>query len=317
MEIYGIRLIGFNEATLAKVWLTLAAVGAVVVVRWAATAVVHLVTRPARLDRARFWARQGISLAGFGLLVIALLSIWFDDPARLGSVVGLAAAGVAIAAQKAVTSFAGYLVVMRGRTFTVGDRIKMGGVRGDVIALGFLQTRILEMGQPQDVNEQETPGMWVGARQFTGRIVTVTNDKIFEEPVYNYTREFPYLWEEMRIPVPFRADRARAERIILDVVTGATGEFVAESERTREELEARYGVPLDRHEPRVFWRITDDWLELSVRFVVPEHGIRDIKDRIAREVLPRLEEAGIEIASATFEITRVPPMRLERARPAQ
>jgi small-conductance mechanosensitive channel len=48
------------------------------------------------------------------------------------------------AAQRAVTAFAGYLVIMRGKTFTVGDRIKMGGVRGDVIALGFLRTRILE-----------------------------------------------------------------------------------------------------------------------------------------------------------------------------
>ena len=34
--------------------------------------------------------------------------------------------------------------------------------------------------------------MWVHSRQFTGRIVTVSNEKIFDEPVYNYTRDFPY-----------------------------------------------------------------------------------------------------------------------------
>ena len=37
-----------------------------------------------------------------------------------------------------MTSFAGYLVIMRIKTFTIGDRIKMGGVRGDVISLGLL-----------------------------------------------------------------------------------------------------------------------------------------------------------------------------------
>ena len=35
-----------------------------------------------------------------------------------------------------------------GRIFNVGDRITAGGVRGDVIALGFMQTTIMEMGRP-------------------------------------------------------------------------------------------------------------------------------------------------------------------------
>ena len=56
--------------------------------------------------------------------------------------------------------------------------------------------------------------MWVEARQYTGRIVTVTNDRIFSEPVYNYTRDLPFLWEELRVPVPYSADRAAAERIL-------------------------------------------------------------------------------------------------------
>ncbi len=35
------------------------------------------------------------------------------------------------------------------------------------------------------------PAVWVNSRQYTGRLVTVTNGVIFKEPVYNYTREFP------------------------------------------------------------------------------------------------------------------------------
>ncbi len=35
--------------------------------------------------------------------------------------------------------------------------------------------------------------MWVASRQYTGRIVTVSNDKLFDTPVYNYTRDFPPL----------------------------------------------------------------------------------------------------------------------------
>ena len=66
-----------------------------------------------------------------------------------GLIAGVITAGLAIAAQKVVTSFAGYFMIMRSRTFKVGDRIKMGGAHGDVIALGCLQTHILEMISPR------------------------------------------------------------------------------------------------------------------------------------------------------------------------
>jgi small-conductance mechanosensitive channel len=312
MDFESIRLIGVSSETAAKLVVTLAVIGAVTVLRLLLVGSVRALTGRHGNDRVLFWTRQGASLTAFLFLLLAVLSIWFDDPNRLGTIVGLATAGLAIAAQKAVTAFAGYLVIMRGKTFTVGDRIKMGGVRGDVIALGFLQTRILEMGQPSDVNAQEDPGMWVLARQFSGRIVTVTNDKVFDEAVYNFTREFPYIWEEMRIPLPYRADRAAAEQILLNAAREATAASAEASEIARERLQARYNVPLEKHDPRVFWRLTDNWLELAVRFVVPEHGIRDVKDRITRAVLHEFDAKGIEIASATFEVTGVPPLRLER-----
>ena len=124
-------------------------------------------------------------------MVVIVASIWFNDPTRLATAAGLVTAGLAFALQKVVSSVAGYLVILRGRNFTVGDRISMGGVRGDVIGLGFIQTTIMEMGQPPSVQSAE-PAMWVKSRQFTGRIVTVANNKIFDEPVFNYTRDFPF-----------------------------------------------------------------------------------------------------------------------------
>jgi small-conductance mechanosensitive channel len=310
VEFLGIKLIGVTQQGLSKLVLTLVIIGAVTALRWLIVGIVRIAAGKDR--RVLFWTRQGTSLAAFVLLLLALVSIWFDDPTRLSTAIGLATAGIAIAAQKAVTSFAGYLVIIRGNTFTVGDRIKMGGVRGDVIALGFLQTRIMEMGQPAEVNKQEDPGMWVGARQFTGRIVTVTNDKIFDEAVYNFTREFPFIWEEIHLPIPYRADRAVAERIFLDSVRQATSGSSEDAEAARQRLQRRYGVTLDNHDPRVFWRLTDNWLELTVRFVVPDHGIREAKDQIMRSVLREFDAHGIEIASATMEISRVAPIRLER-----
>jgi small-conductance mechanosensitive channel len=314
VEILDVRLIGMNGESAQKLLLTLAFIGGVLLLRASIVGIGHVVTGRHRNERAMFWTRQAASIAAAVLLVVALLSIWFDDPRRLTTGLGLFTAGLAFALQRVVTAFAGYVVIMRGNTFTVGDRITMGGVRGDVIALTFTQTKIMEMGQPPAVQGAD-PAMWVRSRQFTGRIVTVTNDKVFDEPVYNYTREFPFIWEELSVPIPYRADRGRAEAILLECVEAHAAAPDHRSEPVRRALEKRYFINLDDLTPRVFYRLTDNWLELTVRFIVPEHGIRDIKDAIARAVLQRFEDSAIEIASATYEIVGVPPLRVEQAKP--
>jgi hypothetical protein len=49
--------------------------------------------------------------------------------------------------------------------------------------------------------------------------------------------------------------------------------------------------------------LTDNWLEMTVRFVVPDHGIRRIKDQITRTVLREFDAAGIEVARTSMEVT--------------
>jgi small-conductance mechanosensitive channel len=227
---------------------------------------------------------------------------------------GLITAALAIASQKVVTSFVSYLLIKRKRIFCVGDRIKIGAFRGDVLSIGYLHTRLLEFGQPEGVNEQEEPGMWVRARQFSGRIVTVTNDKVFDEAVYNYSREFAYLWEEIHPPVRYRDDHARAEHILLEAAIEATAPFCEGARAAILAFNTRYGVAMEDAGPSVYWRLTDSWLELTVRFVVPERGVRDVKDRMARQIVRELAAARIEVASTTFEIAGVP--RIEIRRPA-
>ncbi|HJS87627.1 MAG TPA: mechanosensitive ion channel domain-containing protein, partial [Acetobacteraceae bacterium] len=189
MQFLGIEWVGVNADTGRKLGLSIGFVLFVLLLRLVLRAVVALAMRRSdrRSSEVRFWTRQGISLFTAVVLIFGLLSIWFNDPTRLATAFGLVSAGLAFALQRVVTAIAGYVVILRGATFTVGDRISMGGVRGDVIALGFIQTTIMEMGEPPAVQSAD-PAVWVRSRQFTGRIVTVSNAKIFDEPVFNYTR---------------------------------------------------------------------------------------------------------------------------------
>jgi small-conductance mechanosensitive channel len=311
VQLFGVKLVGVNADNGGKLLFT---VGFAILVLLLSTTFKRLaaIILRERHENYRFWTRQAIQVFSAAFLVVGLVSIWFDDPTRLATALGLVTAGLAFALQRVVTAVAGYFVILRGKTFSVGDRIVMGGVRGDVIALSFTQTTIMEMGQPPAV-QQADPAMWVRARQYTGRVVTVTNAKIFDEPIYNYSREFPFLWEEIAIPIAFKSDRSRAEQILLDAAGRHSLQSSDLGQEALAEMGRRYFMEKVSTEPRVFWRITDNWVELTVRFVTRTHGARDVKDKMSRDILQALDEAGIGIASATFEIVGLPTLKVESA----
>ena len=312
LRIFGVTLIGATPENFHKLLLTFALIAGALVVTWVLRALLRSFIGSRWGTRFHFWARQVVSLTVAALLLLAIVSIWFDDPTRLATAVGLIGAGLAFALQRVITAVAGYFVILRGKTFNVGDRIVMGGVRGDVIALSFMQTKIMEMGQPPPMQQNE-PSVWVKTRQFTGRIVTVTNDKIFSEPVFNYTDQFPYVWEEVSLSIHFTDNRDRAEEVMLEAARDHAVVTCDMQAHELERLERRYGVAVGDIDPTVYCGLVDGWIELTVRFLVDDHGIRDVKNAVSRDIIAGFEAAGISIASTSFEVTAIPPLRIERA----
>jgi len=308
LQIAGVRLLGVNAENGRKLLFTII----FLFILYLLHKMLCAISGKLGGDRQRiaFWTRQGVSLIVFGIAIVGLVSIWFDNPSRLATGAGLVGAGLAFAMQKVVTSFAGYFVILRGKTFNVGDRIKMGGVRGDVISLNFIQTVIMEMGEPP-AEQEEDPGMWVQSRQYSGRIVTISNSEIFEQPVYNYSRDFPYIWEEMHFPISFKDDRRRAEEIILKAVRDHTQDIASLAQPELDRLKERFFIEAADTQPKVYLRITDNWVELAVRFLCGTHKVRALKDQISRQILNGLDAAKIGIASSTYDGVAFPPIRVE------
>jgi small-conductance mechanosensitive channel len=311
-RVFGVTLIGATSHNLHKLILTLAFIAIAWAFAWLLRQTLKLFIGTRTGTRFQFWAKQGVSLIVAGVLILGVMSIWFDNPARLASVVGLIGAGIAFALQRVITAVAGYFVILRGKTFNVGDRILMGGVRGDVVGLSFMQTRIMEMGQSP--REETDTKSWVRSRQFTGRIVTVTNDKVFDEPVFNYTHAFAYLWDEVSVPVRYSSDHAAAEKCIVSAAAkhALSRDKIGDEEVKR--LEQRFGIDVGEIDPSVFWRITEDWLEMTVRFLGPDHGIRRIKDQMTRDMMAGFALDGVEIGATRQEA--VAPAASKKAPPA-
>jgi small-conductance mechanosensitive channel len=253
----------------------------------------------ARRGRDRFASYYYRHLARYAAVllgVIALLVVWRSAVGHLALFGGLLAAGLAFAMQEVIGAIAGWFNIVTGGIYRVGDRVEIAGVKGDVIDITLLRTKVLEMGS----SSPEEP-TWVGGRQSTGRIVTISNKATFEQPTYNYSSFFEFVWEEVRIPVPYRADWRAAERIMLE-----EAERVSATEGAREAIRTmreRFPIPQHELDARVYVTLTDNWVELAARFVIPVRRSRTIHDELARAIRERFDAAGIEIASTTMQVT--------------
>jgi small-conductance mechanosensitive channel len=275
----------------------------ILVLTWIANRAVNRVLRRRIRDEAQrqtLWmlVRNTIIIVGIAIVI----SIWFGFSSSFTVAMGILGAGIAFASQELIGSLAGYLNIVTGSLYHIGDRIRLGSVSGDVLDINLMRTTIMEIGE------------WVGADQYTGRIVDVANRIVFSEPVINYTEAFPYIWDEIMIPITYQSDWQRATEIMM-----AHGEEYSESVQgparaTFDETRRRYPALQETQvEPSLYTVMTDNWVELTLRYIVDPRERRGVKAALHRDLLQHFaEETTITVASATFEIVGFPPLKSDR-----
>ncbi len=183
-----------------------------------------------------------------------------------------------------------------GGIYRIGDRIEIAGVHGDVIDITPLRTKILEIGG----GGSSSTDLWVHGRQASGRTVTVSNKTTFDEPTFNYSAMFEFVWHEVTFPIGHDADWQRAETILRDAAIEVSS--TDEAQAAIDEMRRRYPIPISDLEPRVFVRATDNYMELSARFAIPIRTARVATDELTRLVHKGLTDAGIAIASTSMDV---------------
>lgn len=224
--------------------------------------------------------------------LIILFGIWVQRSADLTVAAGLLAAGLAFALQEVIGSVAGWLSILFGRPFVLGDRIETGKITGDVIDIGVLRTTLMETGN------------WLGGHHKTGRIVTLSNAFIFKEPLFNYSREIHYVWDEVRLCVPYSADWERARAILFDIVRQHPryAEMIPQAEQENVTARRAFALNLESLEPRSFVKIAESWIELAVIYPVAYNGRRGFRSEVSETLLRRLAEEGIPVASPALSV---------------
>ena len=271
----------------------------VVVITWAAYRLAQNVLKsrikdPIQMHTLRVMVRNAF-FAGGGVVVLV---IWLGAGSNFTVAMGILGAGIAFASQEVIGSFAGYLNIVSGSIYRIGDRVRVGNVVGDVMDISILRTTVMEIGE------------WVKADQYTGRIVTIANRAVFSDPVYNYTQHWGYLWDEITIPVTYASDWRCAAEIMLEHGQSYTEVLQADAEARLSKMMDRYPLQRTQVEPTIYLAMTDNWIEITLRYIVKAGERRKVKAQLHQELLQHFEaEPRITVASMTVEIVGFPPIK--------
>jgi small-conductance mechanosensitive channel len=235
-----------------------------------------------------FYFRKLISFTSGLVIVVLILLNFVGDFAGLTAVVGLAGAGLAIALQDPIVSLVGWFLIVGKFGISVGDRVEINNVKGDVIDIGLLRIAVLEVGN------------WVSAEQATGRVVFFPNSFIFKNHYFNYSTGISYIWDEIRITVTYESDWKEARQIVESVATRISQPFVDEATSHREQVARRFHFNLGTLSPYVYVSIADSGVDLLLRYLTAIRKRRVTQDEICREVLEAFDrEPSIGLAYPT------------------
>ena len=281
----GAELLGMDAATQGRV---LSSVLVIIILFVLRRALLAVVSRRVEDPTSRYrWAKTSAYTASLiGLAVV--IQIWFIALRSLSTFLGLLSAGLAIALRDLVADFAGWLFILFRRPFDLGDRIQIGSHAGDVIDRRIFQFSIMEIGN------------WVGADQSTGRVIHIPNQRVFLEPLANYSAGFPYLWNELKVLVTLESDWKKAKTLFAEITKEITKDVVAEAQGPRKEGDQRFLIHYRTLTPAVYTSVEESGVLLTVRYLCRPRERRGTSEALWEEILQAVSRTeGIELAYPT------------------
>jgi hypothetical protein len=155
-------------------------------------------------------------------------------------------------------------------------------------------------------------GQWVSSDNYSGRIVKLSNAFVFKGPIYNYSQDFPFIWDELNVPIRYGSDVDLAKSIIIKIALEALSEYTANSKAEWERVVNKYYIEDAQIDPTLAITLTDNWIQFNLRYIVDFKKRRITKHLLYDKIRLEIENTNgkINLASATLEIIKIPEVKV-------
>ena len=249
---------------------------------------VSLITKNTKDPKTVYYSKRIIGYVYAFLVIILVGSVWIKGLGPVGTYLGIASAGLAIALHETIANIAGWFFILWRKPFAIGDRIQIGETKGDVIDLRLFQFSIVEIGN------------WVEAEQSTGRIIHVPNSHVLKERTANYHGAFNYIWNEIHILITFESNWERTREILEKVAKEKIEPSWKHAEQQLHLAAERYMIHFSKLTPAVYMSARESGVLFSIRYMVNPRRKRGSEQDIWEAILTEFRKhPDIELAYPT------------------
>ena len=248
----------------------------------------------------RYKAQKGIEVLGYILLVFLAITYFSGAIKDFTIIIGLFTAGLAFTLQELILSIAGSMYIFLVKVYKPGDRIEINGIKGDVIDVDSIYTTMMEIGQ------------WVESDNYSGRIVKLSNAFVFKGPIYNYSQDFPFIWDQFNLPIRYGSDMDLAKSIVITIASETLSDDTRASKAEWEAVVKKYYIEDAEVEPTLAIRLTDNWVEYNLRYIVDYKKRRITRHILHDKICKAFEQTNgkVVLASTTLELIKIPELKV-------
>src|SRR2546427_6760990 len=175
--------------------------------------------------------------------------------------------------QEPLLNLVGWVILVSMGLYKLGDRIEMNNTKGYVIEISPMNTTIREFG-----------GALYGDT-FTGRYVTIPHSQILKGNVFNYTKDTPFIWDQLVLNVTYESDLKLAERLIYEAAEEIVGPMMRDN---RAHLRSKYEfadlADYMAEEPRVGWAFGASSIDLTLVYFCPVFAKGTYRTRLVKRI---------------------------------
>jgi len=250
------------------------------------------------------------------IVALIIASFFFKDFGALITSLGLIGFGITFALQKPILNFVGWLMIFLTNPFETGDRIQVSNIRGDVISIHTMYSRL--------------QGIRTDSQEKNDEIITVPNELFLINPVINYSKKNGIYTDELLVSITYESDWKKAIELIEKVTVNTITKYIKKAstpadkqslseaiallkeaskkirkglikQSMKENIEmmksAETNAETEIPKPNIKMSFADSSINISVLYQTDLYSVRATKHEITKGIMEEFEKSkNIEIA---------------------
>lgn len=216
--------------------------------------------------------------------IFLLVLIMFYIPILLPSLkefitmLALFGAGVILVFKEIIINFFSFFYILIRKPFIIGDRIQVQNLYGDILDVRLLDFSIIQL-YPQKYGGQSS-----------GRVIHIPNSFAILYPVINFSKEFAFNWLEIQIPLTYKSNWQKAEKIIHKILKNILDK-IEENDPKINFSRTEYNIHYSKLTPKTYVEFLNGAIIITIRFLCEPKKQRIFKDIFWREFLTSIKKS--------------------------